>query len=248
MDDWIARVLHISAEGAHFEEALTHPSFRNERPGVRDNQRLEFLGDAVLGFCTSELLWDRFPDADEGTLTRMRARLVNAQTLAEWARENDLADALRLGRGAQAGKLGASTNVLADAVEALIAATFLDSGLDAARRVCEVVVGPTLAELDSDVLRDPKSELQERVQAQGLRAPSYQVVDSGGPAHEPWFVVAVSVEEQTVAEGRGGSKRQAERAAAAAALESRIWERATEDAGDAEEEDGEATCDISARS
>ena len=225
MTERIANLLGIPLDGRHLVEALTHPSFRNERPGIRDNQRLEFLGDAILGFCTSELLWDRFPAADEGVLTRLRARLVNAQALASWARAHDLAAALRLGRGAQTGGLAASTNVLADAVEALIAAAYLDGGLDTARRVCSTVVGPALERLTEDAIRDPKSELQERVQAHGFSPPSYRVAESGGPAHEPWFSVVVSIGEEAVGEGRGSSKRQAERAAATAALESGSWER-----------------------
>ena len=242
MDDRIANLLQIPPDGPHLEEALTHPSYRNERRGIRDNQRLEFLGDAVLGFCTSELLWDRFPEADEGVLTRLRARLVNAEALAAWARNNGLAEAIRLGRGAQAGNLGASTNVLADAVEALIAAAYLDSGLDAARRACQVVVGPALAGLDVEAARDPKSELQERVQAEGLEPPTYRVVDSGGPAHEPWFAVLVSVGDAVVAEGRGRSKRLAERAAASQALGDGTWQRALEDETD---DAAEERCDSS---
>jgi ribonuclease-3 len=179
---------------------------------------LEFLGDAVLGFCTSELLFSRFPDADEGELTRLRAALVNTEALALWARRHDVADIVRLGRGADGSNLRRSKNVLADAVEALVAAVYLDHGLDAARQACAAIVEESLASLAQGAARDPKSELQERVQRRGAAAPTYEVLDSGGPAHEKWFEVGVRVEGAVVARGSGRSKRQAERAAAHQAL------------------------------
>ncbi len=219
MRDHVAELFGLPPDAPHFDQALTHPSYANERRGEPDNQRLEFLGDAILGFCTSELLFARFPDADEGTLTRMRARLVNAEALARFARESGVPGALRLGRGAEAGGLRDRTNVLADAVEALIAAAFFDGGLETARRACERVVEAELASLERGAARDPKSELQERVQAAGGEAPTYEVVASGGPAHERWFEVSARIGGREVARGRGRSKRQAEFAAAAAALE-----------------------------
>jgi ribonuclease-3 len=219
----IAELLGLPSEAPHLERALTHPSFANERRDAPDNQRLEFLGDAILGFCVSELLYARFADADEGTLTRMRAQLVNAEALAAWARREHIAEALRLGRGAEAARLRQSTNVLADAVEALIAAAFLDAGIDAARRLCAEVVKGELESLTSSDGRDPKSALQERVQSSGGNPPTYRVSQSGGPAHDRWFVVDVLVEGEPVAAGRGRSKRLAERAAAAAALDLPRW-------------------------
>jgi len=218
MLDRIAQLLGLSTDAPHLEQALTHPSYANERRGVADNQRLEFLGDAVLGFCTSEILYQRFPVADEGTLTRIRALLVNADTLAGWARDNQLAEAIRLGRGADSGGLRESTNVLADTVEALIAAAYLDGGLEVARRVCEAIVSGPLGAMQEAGARDPKSELQERVQASGGDPPTYHVLDSGGPAHARWFSVSVHIGERAVAEARGRSKREAERAAAVEAL------------------------------
>jgi ribonuclease-3 len=218
MRERVAELFGLSPQATHLDQALTHPSYANERRGEPDNQRLEFLGDAVLGFCTSELLYERFPGADEGTLTRMRARLVNAETLARFARDHAVAGALRLGRGAEVGGLRDRTNVLADAVEALIAAAFLDAGLDVARRTCERVVEAELATLERGAMRDPKSELQERVQAHGGDAPTYEVVASGGPPHDRWFEVSACIAGREVGRGRGRSKRQAEFAAAAAAL------------------------------
>ncbi len=219
MTERIAELLGLSAEAPHLEEALTHPSFANEQRSTRHNQRLEFLGDSVLGFCVSELLCARFPDADEGALTRMRAQLVNAEALSAWARKEELAQDLRLGRGAGAAGLRESTNVLADAVEALIAAVYLDVGLDGARVACQRVVDDELQALERDGTRDPKSELQERLQAIGSDAPTYELIEAGGPAHQRWFRVGVMQGTRLLAEGTGRSKRAAERAAASAALE-----------------------------
>lgn len=203
-------------EGAvHLEAALTHPSHANEmRDGVH-NQRLEFLGDAVLELCASEWLFHAFPGADEGELTRRRAQLVNADALADFARTRGVDEALRLGRGAEANGLRQSKNVLADAVEALVACAYLDGGLDAARKACEGIVRHGMETMD---LSDPKTDLQERLQAQRLPAPGYRVVETGGPAHERWFGVEVSVGGVLLGKGVGRSKRTAERAAAAQAL------------------------------
>jgi len=215
----IAEKFGLPEQAPHLKVALTHPSFANEQRGEPDNQRLEFLGDAVLGLCASELLYERFPEADEGSLTRIRARLVNADALAAWARDNAIADALLLGRGAESSGLRTSTNVLADAVEALVAAAYLDSGLEAARAACAQILEPQLEGIDdSGSTRDPKSELQERVQAARGDTPRYDVVDSGGPAHDRWFEVSVRVGAREIGRGRGRSKRAAEFAAAQAAL------------------------------
>ena len=219
MTERIAQMLGLPEGAAHLEEALTHPSFANEQRSARHNQRLEFLGDSVLGFCVSELLCARFPESDEGALTRMRAQLVNAEALAAWARKEALAEVLRLGRGAGAAGLRESTNVLADAVEALIAAVYLDVGLEAARVACERIVSDELQALESDGTRDPKSELQERLQAIGGEAPTYELIETGGPAHQRWFKVGVRQGDRRLAEGSGRSKRAAERAAATEALQ-----------------------------
>jgi ribonuclease III len=219
MTERIAQLFGLPADAPHLEEAITHPSFANEQRSSRHNQRLEFLGDSVLGFCVSELLFARFPEADEGALTRMRAQLVNAEALSAWARKEELAQDLRLGRGAGAAGLRDSTNVLADAVEALIAAVYLDIGLDAARIACQRVVDDELQALERDGTRDPKSELQERLQSIGGDAPTYELIETGGPAHQRWFRVGVRQGDRQLAEGSGRSKRAAERAAASEALQ-----------------------------
>jgi ribonuclease-3 len=215
----LAAVFGLAADAPHLLQALTHPSYANERREAADNQRLEFLGDAVLGFCVSDLIYRRFADADEGTLTRLRAQLVNAEALSAWARAVGVPDALRLGRGAGASGLRQSTNVLADAVEALIAACFLDMGLEQAQKICEKIVSFRLEAFEAVGARDAKSELQERLQAQGQVPPLYELVESGGPAHERWFRVRVRVGDRVLGEGVGRSKRAAERDAAQAALD-----------------------------
>lgn len=209
-------MIGLPSDSVRLDEALTHPSFSNERRDLPDNQRLEFLGDAVLGFCVGELLFVREPNANEGVLTRMRAQLVSAEALSLWAREHELARALRLGRGAVAAGLGDATNVLADAVEALVAAVFLERGLDAARALCASIAEPALRAVGPDL--DPKSELQERLQAESGVAPSYELVETAGPPHDRWFRVEVRHRGMLLGEGRGKSKRAAERAAAAQAL------------------------------
>lgn len=211
----VAAAFFVAESAPHLLIALTHPSFSNEmRDGV-DNQRLEFLGDAVLELCVTDWLFRSYPEADEGDLTRRRAQVVNADALAQFARHVGVDQALRLGRGAEANGLRQSKNVLADAVEALIACAYLDAGLPAARHACEAVVHHSLEAMEQS---DPKSELQEKLQGQKLGAPVYRVVATGGPAHEKWFAIEVVVAGATLGTGKGPSKRAAERAAAREAL------------------------------
>jgi len=214
---WMAEVIGTS-DVPLLDEALTHPSFANEFR-VNDNQRLEFLGDAVLGLCVSELLARSYPEADEGELTRMRSALVNSEALARWGRERGLGDCLAMGRGACSTAERDQTNVLADAVEAVVAAVYEARGLDAARPFVREVTRAALDEVALLGARDPKSALQERVQAKGHAAPRYRVVASVGPAHDPMFEIEVFVGETVLARGTGKSKRIAERRAAARAIE-----------------------------
>jgi ribonuclease-3 len=214
-----ARLESLVGEGPipRFEEALTHPSFANETDG-NDNQRLEFLGDAVLGLCVSEMLVQSHVDADEGKLTRMRSALVNGEALASWARSVDLGSCVAFGRGAKLGSEREQTNVLADAAEALVAAVYESRGLEGARAMVREVVRERYEHAETLSAADPKSALQERVQAQGMPSPTYRVFEVRGTPHEQVFVIEVMVGEQALARGEGRSKRQAERAAAAEAL------------------------------
>jgi ribonuclease-3 len=213
-------IAELAGPGAipRFDEALTHSSFGNETDAP-DNQRLEFLGDAVLGLCVSEMLAAEHPDADEGALTRMRSALVNAGTLAAWARRVELGHCVALGRGAKLGSEREQTNVLADAAEALVAAVYEAKGMSGARALVGDIVRGRLERAEVLSLRDPKSALQEMVQARRLPAPTYRVVAVSGAPHAQTFAVEVLIDDQPLARGEGRSKRLAERDAAARALE-----------------------------
>lgn len=216
----IAR-LGLSGELVHLEEALTHRSFSNEqrKEGLRDNQRLEFLGDAVLGLCVTDALMAKYPRANEGELSRMRAMLVNAEALSSWARSIDLGAVLRMGRGALATGEQERLNVLADAAEAVMGAVYLDRGLEEARRLVHAVIDEPMSRLsESMAAHDPKSTLQERVQAMGGVSPRYRTVRIEGPPHHPEYFVVVEIGPEVLAEGRGRSKKLAEIDAARTAL------------------------------
>ncbi len=210
--------------------ALTHPSASDKSRTV-NNQRLEFLGDRVLGLVVAEKLYDTYPDEDEGDLARRFAALVSASTLTDVARRIGLGAHLRLGAGEEASDGRDNPANLADACEALIGALFLDSGLDAARGFIEhgwkdMIAGQTQPP------RDPKTELQEWTQARGLGLPRYKLVSQTGPAHAPGFVVAVHVAGQEPESGAGRSKRAAEHKAAAAMV-ARLVARPSGDGDDA---------------
>jgi len=239
----LAGRLRVDGDLPHLEEALTHSSFANEQRARRaDNQRLEFLGDAVLGLLVGELLMNRLPSAKEGELSLLRSLLVNTEALAAWARAVDLGPALRLGRGADAAGDRQQDSVLADAVEALVGAVYLDRGLEATRALAAAIVEEPLGRLVAGAGRDPKSELQEQVQAEGGSSPRYRVVATEGPDHRRAFVVAVEVDGATLGEGRGRSKKLAEQAAARAAIEARAERPAARAAADPDLDPGAAGC------
>ncbi|RYG67656.1 ribonuclease III, partial [bacterium] len=206
------------AQIPRLDEALTHPSFSNES-GHPDNQRLEFLGDAVLGLCVSEHLIALHPEADEGLLTRMRSALVNAGALADWARKANLGECLSLGRGARAGTERDQTNVLGDAVEAVVAAIYEAYGIEGARAFVRELVREPLVGQAVLGSRDPKSALQELVQGEGRPTPSYRLAQTRGHGQDQVFEIEVLVGGEVLARGEGRSKRLAERAAANAALD-----------------------------
>lgn len=195
-------------------QALTHAS-RSAQSGGResDNERLEFLGDRVLGLVVAELLLEQFPGAREGELAPRLNVLVRKETLADIATALGLPPLLRLAKGEAKGALHLQPNVLADACEAVIAALYLDGGLVPARAFVRRVLAPRLAEL-THVPRDPKTTLQEWAQGKGIAAPRYVITGREGPDHEPRFAVAVEVEGFAPVGGEGPSKRAAEQAAA----------------------------------
>ena len=215
----LAWLTPVVGEGTipRLEEALTHPSLANET-GAADNQRLEFLGDAVLGLCTTELLSEQFPEADEGALTRLRSAAVSAVARADWARRVDLGAAIAVGRGARSDGDRDQMNVLADAVESVVAAVYVSRGLDAARALVAEIVRDAVASARETGARDFKGVLQEATQARGLGAPIYQVVETTGPAHALRFKVEAVVGDRVVGCGHGSSKKLASLSAAEDAL------------------------------
>ncbi|MCX7818723.1 MAG: ribonuclease III [Kiritimatiellae bacterium] len=202
------------------EAALTHPSYRHETRGVTtDNQRLEFLGDAVLSLLASAWLYAKYPNLSEGELTQRRARLTRSTTLAAVARQLDLGRQLRLGRGEAMAGGRERAKILEDAAEALIGAVFLDGGIKAAQHVFERCVLPCLPiALDSTHWDNPKGALLEWSHQQGLPSPQYHVVDARGPMHAREFVVEVCINGEPRGRGTGPSKKSAEHEAALAAL------------------------------
>jgi len=199
------------------EEALTHRSFLNEAgvAPVRDNERLEFFGDAILDFLISSMLLERFPDCREGELTRIRSSLVAEESLAHQARQIGLGSFLRLGRGEEKNSGRTKRSILADAYEALLAAVYLDGGIEVVRRLVAGHFEPSLA--DSAVApagRDYKTELQELSQALRGKTPRYSLKEASGPDHERTFVVMCWIGEECLGEGSGRSKKEAEQQAA----------------------------------
>lgn len=217
-----------------FIEALTHKTFVNERANrtIRDNQRLEFMGDAVLELIVTQTLFETLPHADEGLLSRARASVVNEAALAEAARELSLAPYLRLGRGEETNGGRQRPRILADAFEAVIAAAYLVGGLEAAsklvhkslRSAIDVTVQKSAPLHNTEVLvdarvKDPKSVLQELSQRQKLPVPMYEIEDTQGAGHERIFYVRVLIQGQVLGHGSGRSRRDAEMQAAEIALQ-----------------------------
>ncbi len=199
-------------------EAITHRSFVNEvtDPAVVDNERLEFLGDAVLSVVVATELVRRFPRAKEGTLSRLRASMVDESALSVRARELQLGDALRLGRGEELSGGRQRASILADALEAIVGATYVDGGFEAARALLlRVLAFPEDAD---DFVADPKTQLQERLHALRRGTPRYRIVGEEGPDHAKVFEVEVVLDEAPLGRARGRTKREAERGAAEIAL------------------------------
>jgi len=205
--------------------ALTHPSYVNEHPEDRtgDNQRLEFLGDAVLDFVAGSWVYRHYPDFDEGRMTRLRAALVRTETLARLARQVGVGEALRLGRGEEESGGRQRNANLCDALEAVVGAVYLDGGLGAVEAFVEPLIEPVAeAILRAEADRDAKSRLQEWSQAELGVTPRYRVVSERGPDHDKTFVAQVLVGVDVAGEGEGRSKQMAEQAAAQAACDSLI--------------------------
>lgn len=202
--------------GALLDEALTTPSFRMDVPDAIDNQRLEFLGDAVLGLLSAERVYGSFPDDAEGSLTVRRAHMVSSAALCDAANRFGLAERLR--RNRCAGEISRSSKMLADAIEAVIGAAYLDGGFDAARQIFENL-GLTMNAASGGWTGNPKGELQVKAQAmKPPRLPEYTLLETAGKAHEPIFTVRAYVEGIGEATATAGSRKKAEMLAASKLL------------------------------
>lgn len=202
--------------------ALTHRSYVNENPSaVEDNERLEFLGDAVLDFIVGAWVYNHFPEMPEGDLTRMRSALVRTDTLAEFARRLDLGPALRLGRGELSSGGRERDSLLCATFEAFIGAMYLDAGIPFVEQFVEPLLAEASEKVVSQVERyDPKSTLQEWAQFNKLGTPKYTTVDASGPDHARVFTVEVHVNGKVFGRGEGTSKQAAAQSAAHEALDS----------------------------
>lgn len=201
------------------EHAMTHSSYANEHraAGITSNERLEFLGDSVLGMVVADYLFEKHPNMPEGELTRTRAALVCENSLYEVARTLNLGRCLRLGKGEDSGGGRSRPSILADATEAMLAAVYLDGGIEPVRTIIRAYILDK--EEEKSVDRDYKTALQELVQRHPGQAVSYRLIDETGPDHARVFVMEVSVGEKPVGIGRGRSKKEAEQMSAKAALE-----------------------------
>jgi ribonuclease III len=217
LSGWVERSFgHVFATPALCHTALTHRS-----AGADHNERLEFLGDSILNCAAARLLYDAHPLADEGALSRLRASLVSGETLAQIAGDLGLGEYLRLGPGELKSGGFRRASILADALEALLGAIFLDAGFDAAAAAVARILGPRMSDLPAaDALKDPKTRLQEVLQARGLALPVYTLTAVGGDPHAHSFTVTCEVPIfEIAAVGEGASRRRAEQLAAAKVIE-----------------------------
>lgn len=204
-----------------FEEAFTHRSYLNEaKLKIASNERLEFLGDSILSFAISSYLYSKYPDFDEGDLTNLRSLMVNTKSLSEIARTLEMGKLLKLSRGEEESKGRENASLLENSFEAYIGALFLDQGMTSVIKFLDNVLFPKIQELvNKKAFKDPKSLLQEKVQAQKQGSPLYKVLEETGPAHAKIFKVGVFIDGKKLGEGSGKSKQIAEESAAKVALE-----------------------------
>lgn len=218
-----SRLGYSFKDASKVQEALTHSSYANEDRGAVSNERLEYLGDAVLELCVSEMLYLEHPHWDEGKMTRERSRIVRESSLAEWARGLGVDRALRVGRSLAFQHGTTNASVLADAMEAIFGALYLDGGLEAASAAITSLIErypQSDDEVGSAPEKDPKTRLQELLQARGSVPPKYELVARTGPGHASTFEVELIMPDgRRLTRGRGPSKKSAEFEAAQAALE-----------------------------
>ncbi len=202
-----------------FEMALTHRSWVNEHKDIRrSNERLEFLGDAILEFVVSEIIYNNYKNKEEGYLTALRAKIVNTVSLSEAANKLELGKYLFLSKGEEDTGGRSNQSLLADTLEAIIGAIFLDRGISECRKFIEEYILNNLDEISKEPLKDPKSLLQEIVQAKGYSTPKYIVTNEEGPDHDKNFTIQVLVDGNIMGTGSGKSKSEAAQNAAKNAL------------------------------
>ncbi len=208
---------------ALFDQAFTHRSYLNEAKGeIASNERLEFLGDSILSFLVSEYLYKEYPHYNEGVLTNLRSLLVNTKNLGTIAKNLGFGNLLKLSKGEHEAQGRENQSLLADSYEAFVGALFLDQGLSAVASFVEISLIAHVKEfVEQKTFKDPKSLLQEQVQAKKLGSPVYKVTHEEGPAHAKIFTVSVFVANAIVGEGIGKSKQEAEENAAKQALENK---------------------------
>ncbi len=205
------------------DQALTHRSWINEHKETRhSNERMEFLGDAILEYVVSKEIYTHFPDKEEGYLTALRANLVNTIALAEVAKNLDLGTGLFLSKGEEDGGGRVNSSLLADTLEAIIGAIFIDRGLAEAEKFIIENILSEMQKRATEPLKDSKSRLQEYVQAKGLPTPKYQVIEESGPDHNKKFVIEVTVNGESWGKGEGKNKSTAEQEAARQVLVKRL--------------------------
>jgi ribonuclease-3 len=221
LDELQSRLGYQFRDPTRLQLALTHPSITQDQTAAREhNQRLEFLGDAVLQLILTLALYERFPDLDEGSLTKARAQMVNRNALAARGRKLQLGDHLVLSRGEELHGGRTRNSTLADALEAVLGALFVDGGFETARRVVLREFEASFTELpQAPAISNPKGELQEWLQANSTEPPHYRLVSATGPDHDRDFECTVLHDGVELARGRGKSKKTAESNAALAALE-----------------------------
>ena len=203
-----------------FRQALIHRSYLNESSEKESNERLEFLGDSIISFVVSNNLFKNHKDFDEGKLTNLRALLVNTKNLAAVAKDLKLGQKLMLSKGEEEGGGRENLSLLADVFEALVGALFLDQGINAVEKFLDSILLPKASEfIKRDLLKDPKSLLQENIQAQKKGLLKYEVIEEVGPAHAKTFTVGVFINNKLLGTGVGKSKQTAQENAAIQALE-----------------------------
>ena len=219
----LLKKLHIVYKNtAIYEQALTHPSYNGEaNTKHQDYEKLEFMGDAVLGYVTADLVYKNRPEMSEGNLTKLRSVLVSTKPLAEYARKIGLPDYIRIGHSITVNQVKESDKILENVLEALIGATYLDAGLKVAYGLIKKLLLNDILSYDADNLTDYKSKLQEEIQAEHRDAVQYVTVEQSGPAHDRTFKVHVLYNDIILGVGIGKSKKKAEEMAAKDALSKR---------------------------